>query len=202
MGTTVSLSGSGPMSMPEKRKTWGRRLLLIAAAALLGLNLYRWNAGSILGNRMPMPFGVGLSTVLTGSMEPTLHVNDLVIVRKTQDVQVGDIIIYQSGDDLVIHRVVEMEDDSLVTKGDANNAADDSIHRSDVKGVMTARIGGVGAVVQVLKHPAAVAAVLICAVLLTELSYRREKKKNEEELTQLEDEIQQLMAEIKRENRD
>ncbi len=185
------------MSKTKKSKTTLRRLVLVIAAILLGLNIYKWNARSLMGNQLPMPFGIGVSVVLTGSMEPTLSANDLVFVKESDTVAVGDIVVYQSGNSLVIHRVMEVGEDFIVTKGDANNAADEPIALTDVKGVMTAAIPAVGAVVRLAKRPVVVIAVLIAAVVLTELSYRKDKKENEKELGELEDEIRKLMAEIK-----
>ncbi len=185
------------MSKSKRRNPLFRRLLLIAAAILLGLNIYKWNAQSLIGNRLPMPFGYGISVVLSGSMEPTLQVDDLVVIRETDTVQVGDIIVYQSRDSLVIHRVIEIDGESIITQGDANNAPDEAIALSDVKGVMVASIPFVGAVVQIMRQPAVVAVILVAAVALTELSFRKEKQKDKKELEDIEDEIRRLMAEIK-----
>ncbi len=188
------------MSKQKKKLHVLRRLLLIVAAILLGLNIYKWNAQSLMGNQLPMPFGYGISVVMSGSMEPTLQVDDLVVIRETDTVQVSDIIVYQSRDSLVIHRVLEIDGDSIVTRGDANNAADEAIALSDVKGVMVASVPRIGAVVQFVKQPAVVAVILIAAVALTELSFRRDKQKDRKELEDIEDEIRRLMAEIKEES--
>ena len=45
----------------------------------MGINVYLWNASSLAGNAMPMPFGFGMAVVLSGSMEPVLSVNDLLL---------------------------------------------------------------------------------------------------------------------------
>ncbi len=185
------------MSKPKKSKALLRRVVLVIAAIILGLNIYKWNAQSLMGNRLPMPFGYGVSVVLSGSMEPTLHVNDIVVIRETDTVQVGDIIVYQDKDSLVIHRVIEVSGDSIITKGDANNAADEAITQTQVKGVMVASIPGMGAAVQIVKQPVVVAGILIAAVVLTELSFRKDKQKDKKELEDIEDEIRKLMAEIK-----
>ena len=45
-------------------------------------------------------FGYTLFSVATGSMQPTLNINDIIIVKITDDVKVGDIITFKgtSGD--------------------------------------------------------------------------------------------------------
>jgi signal peptidase len=79
------------------------------------------------------PFLVGgsfSSVVMGGSMEPTIHVGSIVIVRKVkpEDVRVGDIVAFKTGESKTIHRVIEkvIEDGSFYfrTKGDANEDPD------------------------------------------------------------------------------
>ena len=72
------------------------------------------------------------STVLSGSMEPTIHVGALAIVTPVNvaALKEGDIITFTDGSRRVTHRVVEVRGTpgsrSFVTKGDANNAPDDA----------------------------------------------------------------------------
>lgn len=79
-------------------------------------------------------FGYYLFTVTTGSMENTLHVNDCIIVKRTNDFKVGDIVTYKSEDSYVTHRIVEINDNYVVTKGDANAINDPAIDKSQIKG--------------------------------------------------------------------
>ena len=72
-----------------------RALLIIVISVTIGLTVYTWNARRMFHNELPMPFGVGAAIVLTGSMEPTLNVNDLVIVKKTDNIEIGDIVVFQ-----------------------------------------------------------------------------------------------------------
>lgn len=167
------------------------------AGLILGLSLYRWNAETLTGNKMPMPFGVGASVVLSGSMEPTLHVNDLVLVRRTRQVKPGDVVVYQSGSMLVIHRVVSVTEERIVTQGDANNVSDDPITPEDVKGVMVLAVPAVGAVVLALKKPPVVLAVLLAALLLNERAFRKERKDQDQELDELKAELRSLAEEMK-----
>jgi signal peptidase len=173
-------------------KAFWRALLLSLLGLLLGINFYNWNAKNLVGNRMPMPFGYGICVVLSGSMEPVLAVDDLVFIRETQDIAVGDIIVYQSGQELIIHRVVGLDGQMVVTKGDANNVADEPFDLSAVKGKMTGRIPAVGALVRLLKKPVVVVAVLALAFYLMERSFRHEKKQGDEELEKIKEEIRAL----------
>lgn len=64
--------------------------------------------------------------VMTGSMEPTLKVNGLVIIKQIEydDVQVDDIIMYEIDEKMITHRVIEITDEGIRTKGDNNNVKD------------------------------------------------------------------------------
>ena len=79
-------------------------------------------------------FGYSVFTVATGSMEPTISQNDIVIVKKTNDIKVNDIVTYEKDGNYITHRVISMSDDTLVTKGDANNTNDISIPRTSLVG--------------------------------------------------------------------
>lgn len=69
---------------------------------------------------------VPLTAVVSDSMEPNLYKGDMLLVYGTQEVGVGDVIIYQNPltNLPVVHRVIEMENGEFITKGD-NNPADD-----------------------------------------------------------------------------
>lgn len=129
-----------------------------------------------------MPFGYGMSVVLSGSMEDRLSVDDLVIIKATDDYKVNDIVLYQEGNSLVIHRIIDIDGDTVTTKGDVNNAADEPINKSQIKGVLVYDIAGLDAVVNILKQPVSVFIILATVLLLTELSYRKEKDNDTEEL--------------------
>lgn len=178
-------------------RTVFRTLLLVFLSLILGFNIYSWNAKSLLGEQLPMPFGIGAAVVLSGSMEPELSVDDLVIIKKTQDVSLNDVIVYQSGNSLVIHRVIEKNGDMLVTKGDANNTSDDPITLSDVKGKLVFAIPFIGIVTHITRSPIAVICIIILALLLMELGYSREKSKDDEQIDKIKEEIKKLTADIK-----
>ncbi len=185
--------------MKTKVSLW-RIVLLVLTGIVIGSALYQWNAKTVAGDQMPMPLGFGGSVVLSGSMEPALSVDDLVIVKNTRQFAPGDVIVFQSGNDLIIHRVVSIQDDTIITKGDANDVADDPISIQAVKGVMVCAIPKVGAAVDILQQPAVAILILLAAFGLTELSYRREKAKDQTQLEDLKAQIRQLADELNSEN--
>ena len=154
-----------------KQNAIWRHILLVICGLLLGINIYLVNANNLLGNKMPMPFGYGAAVVLSGSMEPTFSKDDLIFVKKTDSIDTGDIVVYQSNNSLVVHRVVSMDGDMVVTKGDANNIEDSSFDKSAIKGVVVGSIPGLGIIVNAIKTPTGTVVVLLCAFLLIELFF-------------------------------
>ncbi len=181
----------------KTKSAFWRRLALAVLGVILGVNVYLANARGLAGNPMPMPFGFGAAVVLSGSMEPVLNIDDVIIVRETDRFQVGDIVVYQSGRTLIVHRIVAKDGETVVTQGDANNAADAPIVTSAIKGKVIARVPAVGRAVNALKTPVGILAVLAAAFAMTELSFRREKDEDEKELEAIKAEIRRLREEQK-----
>lgn len=178
-------SGTGPSL---------RWLFIVIGSLILGIYIYLWNGYQLVGNKLPMPLGYGMAVIRSGSMEDTLSIDDLVLVHRQKEYEVGDIVVYQSDGDLVIHRVIEMEGDKLITQGDANLVPDAPVRFSAVKGKMIGHIPGIGAVVRRLKTPVGVVLTLAAAVLLLELSYRKDGSEEEQEQEKLREEIARLKS--------
>lgn len=187
---------------PRKKNRFASRVLVVLVGLILGLGLYRWNASALAGNALPMPFGTGAAVVLSGSMSPTLEVNDLVIVREQDRYDVGDIVVYQSGSSLIVHRIIAREGPQLTTQGDANNTPDAPVDVRDVKGAVTAHVPKLGAVVQVLKRPMVGIALLILACVLMDHSFRIQKRAEEEDLDAIKEEIRRLKSELDPDRKD
>lgn len=183
-------------------KIISRYVLLVTLAALVGINVYALNASRLAGNQVPMPFGVGASVVLSGSMEPELSVGDLLLLREQESYTEGDIIVYQSGAMPVVHRILSLRGETVITKGDANNVADEPFHCDAIKGKVVLAIPWLGYAVWALKTPMGILLTLAAAVILVELSYREGKTKDDEEKEKIKAEIRQLMKELEQNKKD
>lgn len=86
---------------------------------------------------VPMCFGYGSLIVTTGSMQGTIDKGDLIIVQKTNDYKLGDIVTYVEAEgrtpithrlinycDPVTHEVTSEYTGMFIAKGDANNTQD------------------------------------------------------------------------------
>lgn len=106
------------------------RLMTVVVAVMVGFMVYA--TVSAARGKIVEVFGRSLLVVVTGSMEPTLHVGDYIFVEKTpsEALAKGDVIaFYSEADDifgmLVTHRIVGVnEDGTFVTRGDANPVDD------------------------------------------------------------------------------
>lgn len=180
----------------KKKNIVARSVLLVVISLLLGLGIYQWNAKTLSGNVMPMPFGIGMAVVVSGSMEPTLSVNDLIVVKDCDTYAVGDIVVYQDGYLLVVHRIIAIEGDTVQTQGDANNTPDKPINLSHVKGKVIGSLAGVGIIVSAIKTPLGTLFILAIAGFLLWRSYQIEKTDDEKDLNQIREEIEKLKKEL------
>lgn len=181
----------------QNRRSIIRRIILVIIGIILGVNVYLANAKGIVGNQLPMPFGYGLANVLSGSMEPTFSKGTLLLVKETKDIKKGDIVVYQSGKELIVHRVIAQKGDTIITKGDANNVQDPPFQKDQIKGVVIGWVGILGTIASMLKTPAAIIIMILAAIFLMEGSFRRQKDADDQELESIKEEIRRLKEETK-----
>jgi len=175
-----------------KNRSVARRIALSIAGLLLGISIYLYNAERIAGNDLPMPFGIGVSAVLSGSMEPEIMTGDLAVIKSSEDYDVGDIVVYSSQYELIIHRIVDINGEKIVTKGDANNVNDSPVDKSDIKGKMIFHIPYLGKAAMLVKQPFSIVILILSAVILLSLS----SKNKDDEAEKLKKEIEDLKKKI------
>lgn len=100
---------------------------------------------------IPRVLGGAALTVLSGSMEPTLSVGDVVVSAPQATYATGDVITFQPtpGDPtLITHRIVAVGSSSqgltYTTRGDANGTDDDPIVADQVMGKVRYSIPWIG----------------------------------------------------------
>ena len=180
--------------LSEKKRMILRFVLIAVISIVIGASLYTINAVSLLGNALPMPFGVGFGIVISGGMEPDLKIGDFILVVERDEYQVGDWIVFQQQGMVIVHEVISVDGDTLVTQGTANDHNDDPIALKDVKGKVVFYSTWLGGVVSFLKSPIGVLLVLAIAGLLLYKSYKVEHAQTDEEQKK----IEQIKAEIQK----
>lgn len=181
--------------MKKKVKAIIRITLLVIVALLIGGNIYVLNASRLVGNTVPMPFGVGAAVVLSGSMEPELSVGDLLIISERESYEINDVVVYQDSGMAITHRIVFIADNEIITRGDANNTDDSPISREQIKGEVVLAIPFVGYAVNAIKTPIGTFGLLAGSVFLLERSFHAEKKKDKKELEAIKAEIEKIKQE-------
>lgn len=90
--------------------------------------------------------GYSAATVISGSMEPTIHVGDIVIIQKCDDYNNGDVITFLAEDgEVYTHRIVSVGYDQFKTKGDANNTVDEFLaYKENIAGKVEYKIPYLG----------------------------------------------------------
>ena len=106
-------------------------LLALCGAAFLSCTVTFFMNGFDI-SRMHV-FGYRMSFVLSESMEPEIMTHALCLTDMVhKDAVVGDVVVYKHAYEngptiLVVHRIIEITDDGIITKGDNNEKPDDWI---------------------------------------------------------------------------
>lgn len=130
---------------PGWRSGWGAWALSTAAGAVLGTGavLVAWTV-------VPAVLGWSADVVVSGSMQPTLQVGDVVVARPVAaaELRPGQVLVVEDPDHPGahrVHRLVGTDAGGLHLQGDANGAPDSSPVSPDaVVGVATVRVPAVG----------------------------------------------------------
>ena len=101
---------------------------------IVGIVIYSFISTQILKKDYTNIFGYTYYSVATGSMKPVISPNDLIFVKITKNVSKGDIITFKDSASIVTHRLIDINDNKYITKGDANNTSDTGINKNDIIG--------------------------------------------------------------------
>ena len=129
---------------------------------------------------------VEIYEVETGSMEHGIHVGDYVLISKKNKYVVGDIVTYKKDNYFITHRIIKSIDgDKVITKGDANNAADEEISMSAIVGKVIF-IGGILNII--VDYKFGIVGIFLAIYLLTcYYGVNDDSKNNDEEKENLEE---------------
>ena len=77
-----------------------------------------------------------IASITSSSMWPELKKNDLIFIEYAEknSLTVGDIVVFKNEKGFTIHRIIELNENTLTTKGDANNVADKSVGYEKIVG--------------------------------------------------------------------
>lgn len=112
-------------------------------------------------------FGYSLAIVTSGSMEPTVRIDDLIIIHDEESYDIGDIITFSNRGSSVTHRIIDQNENGFVTKGDANNAADlDTVDTEDISGKVVCVLPVIGKFIMFLRTPLGMMILMLIGIIL------------------------------------
>lgn len=133
------------------------KIILIAfTGILLFYNVYMLIARYAFKNEMPTLFGYSGAVVVSGSMAPTININDFIIIKSQDEYFPGDIITFfdSTRNEYVTHKILLVSNGMYATKGDANNTPDEfSVPHDAVIGKVVGVWRGFGKVIRFLQSP-------------------------------------------------
>ncbi|MBE6124113.1 MAG: signal peptidase I [Erysipelotrichaceae bacterium] len=170
-------------------KKVGKIISILIISIIIGFSSYSCSRKNMFNDKIPMPFNVGLAVVMSGSMEPELSVDDLIVVKKQKEYRVNDVVMYQKNGSLIVHRIIDISFDGVITtQGDFNNTPDESITIKNIKGKVIYSVPKVGLIISFVTSPLGVLIIIVVMIGLY-LLCNREK---DDELDQMKKELEEL----------
>lgn len=125
--------------------------------------------------------GYNFYAVMSGSMEPSIPAGSIVGVKEKETYVKGDVItvmVDNNPNNTYTHRIVEVEEDTYITKGDANESNDaDPAFKDSVVGSAFAYVPLVGYIVNFAKQPTGfILMVVVPAILIIALELNTVKE--------------------------
>ena len=106
--------------------------------------------------------GYNYKTVLTGSMEPAIPVGSIIITKEQSSYEIEDIISFQEEGSVITHRIISIDRERYITKGDANNVADtEEVQQKQILGKVILTIPLLGYLVMWLMSPIGIISLFI-----------------------------------------
>ena len=158
---------------------WIFKLFNAAAIALILVSVFVLLSVVLTpAGQVPQVLGYSVFRVMTGSMEPEIREDSLLVVKKTppEDIVPGDIISFFSPDPMLegavnTHRVVRIEKENgrtqFITKGDANVIEDTyPVDASALVGKAVFKSYWLGKTVSLLANPLVFGIIILLPLLI------------------------------------
>lgn len=197
--------------MKRVQKIIGKIVNVLIVIVIIAILFCAYCAFSIkvLGNKYVNIFGYSIFEVATGSMHGSIEIGDAVLVKIDSDYNEGDIVTYQNEDDFITHRVISIQDDYIITKGDANNVNDNKVDKHMVLGKVIKVLPKLGTWKKVLLTPKVIVLIIVTLFIFSILfSYDGKsikiissKKAEQENLDKINTEVNKKVAVVNRKKR-
>lgn len=79
--------------------------------------------------------GTAFLIVETGSMEPAINASEFIVIKEQNEYMINDIVtFYDENGFIITHRIIELRDNMMLTKGDNNNLYDSKLPITNIEG--------------------------------------------------------------------
>lgn len=141
-------------------------ILITIVVVITIIGLYYMAQVKILNKDYANIFGYTFFEVATGSMANTINIGDIVVVKVNEAFKENDIIVYKEENSFITHRVIKIDGQDLITRGDANNSEDKPIKSDQILGKVIYVIPKIGIWRKVLASPEILGMIIIFIILL------------------------------------
>ena len=141
-------------------------ILIIIVVLITMIGLYSMAQIKILKKDYADMFGYTFFEVATGSMADTINIGDVVVVKVNDEVKENDIIVYKEENSFITHRIIKIDGQNLITRGDANNSEDKPIKSSQILGKVIYTIPKIGIWRKILASPEILGMIIVVIILL------------------------------------
>lgn len=121
--------------------------------------------------------------VASGSMEPTLNIGDVMISKESNEYKEGDIITYKLNKNYITHRIVKINKDEIITKGDANKVEDVPIKKEQIKSKYHSKSKVLKTIYTISKNPLLMTLTIVIILLINILDYLIDDRKDDKNET-------------------
>lgn len=156
------------MSLVKKIAEYITNILLIIVVIAIFFALYGFIQLKIMNKTYINYFGYTFFEVVSGSMSPTINTHDLIIVKIDNEVKEDDVITFYKDNSFITHRITDyVDDENIITKGDANNTTDKSISKNEILGKVVYIIPKFGIIRVILSDIKVIASVFVTIILFS-----------------------------------
>jgi len=120
-------------------------------------------------------FGYSMFSTATGSMSPTMEIGDIVIVKIGEQAKEKDIITYKKDNEFITHRIMKIDGESIIAKGDNNNTQDEEITKDAIIGKVVFIMNNVEVWKKVFSDTSVIIPIIITVILFIILVSYKEK---------------------------
>lgn len=144
------------------------KFIVIIMVCIVSFNLYNFICLNVLKEDLATVNGYAVLEVVSGSMEPTIHVGDMIVIdTKVESYEKDDIItFYDVNGSFVTHRIININGKKMVTQGDNNDSPDEEMSTDNIVGKVVNTIPAAGKILASLKSPLVMILILVIGVLV------------------------------------